>query len=42
MTPEQFKQWQLQHYADRLSQAKSTEERAFLRNELYHLKKTAS
>lgn len=34
-----FREHQLDHYTRRLSEAKTVEERAWLRNELYHLKK---
>lgn len=36
-----FREHQLDHYTRRLAEAKTTEERAWLRNELYHLKKSA-
>ena len=39
MTPEEFRQWQVQHYSERLSQAKTIEARSFLRRELHGLKK---
>lgn len=36
-----FREHQLEHYTRRLAEAKTVEERAWLRNELYHLKKIA-
>lgn len=39
MTPNELRAWQIQHYTQRLAQARTTEERAFLRNELHNLKK---
>lgn len=33
-----FREHQLEHYTRRLAEAKTVEERAWLRNELYHLK----
>lgn len=38
-TPAEFLQFQLRHYEQRLKVAKTTEERAFLRAQLYNLKK---
>lgn len=38
-TPQQLLAFQIQHYSIRFSEAKSIEERAFLRGELYRLKK---
>jgi hypothetical protein len=38
--PIEFRAWQIQHYSQRLSEAKTTEEKAFLRRELFNLKKT--
>lgn len=35
-----FREHQLEHYTRRLAEAKTVEERAWLRNELYHLKDT--
>lgn len=34
-----FREHQLEHYTRRLAESKTVEERAWLRNELYHLKK---
>jgi hypothetical protein len=36
---EEFKAWQIDHYTQRVKTARSIEERMFLRNELYNLKK---
>jgi hypothetical protein len=33
-----FRAWQIEHYTERLAAARTTEERAFLRAELYRLK----
>jgi hypothetical protein len=38
-TIEQFKEWQIAHYTERLAMAKTVEERSFLRAELHRLKK---
>lgn len=42
ITPSELLEFQLQHYAQRLSQAKTVEERSFLRAELFRLKKQAN
>jgi hypothetical protein len=39
---ENFKKWQVQHYSQRLSEARTTEEKSFLRSQLYNLKKPAN
>jgi len=36
---DEFREWQIAHYTQRLSEAKTTEERAFLRQTLHNLKK---
>lgn len=35
----EFLNWQINHYAQRLAEAKTTEAKAFLRETLYNLKK---
>lgn len=37
----EFRVWQISHYTERLAAARTTEEKAFLRSELFHLKKSA-
>lgn len=39
LSPEEFREWQIAHYTQRLSEAKTTEEKSFLRSTLYNLKK---
>lgn len=39
LSPIELLAFQIQHYTKRLSEARTTEERAFLRKELYNLKK---
>lgn len=39
LTPEEFREWQIAHYTQRLKEARTTEERAFLRATLHNLKK---
>lgn len=38
-SPEEFLQWQISHYTQRLAEAKTIEARSFLRQQLYNLKK---
>jgi hypothetical protein len=40
--PYEFRDWQIEYYTRRLCEARSTEEKSFLRSQLYHLKKTAN
>ena len=37
-TSEKFLRWQIEHYTQRLSEAKTTEEKAFLRQTRWQLK----
>jgi len=37
--PTDFLQWQIEHYTQRLAEAKTTKERSFLRSTLHNLKK---
>lgn len=39
-TIEDFKQWQIAHYTQRVKEASSIEARMFCRKELFNLKKT--
>lgn len=41
-SPPIFLAFQLQHYQDRFAQAKSVQERSFIRAKLFHLKKQAA
>lgn len=38
MTPQEFREWQIQHYTERLAEETRTDARAWLRAELYRLK----
>lgn len=38
-TPEELLTWQISHYTQRLSEAKTTKEMSFLRQQLFNLKK---
>jgi hypothetical protein len=40
--PYEFRAWQIEYYTQRLNEARSTEEKSFLRSQLYHLKKPAN
>lgn len=39
-TIQHFKQWQLEHYTQRMKDAKDLKEKMWLRTQLFHLKKT--
>lgn len=38
-TPAQFRTWQISHYTQRLAAARTTQEKAFIRGQLYNFKK---
>ncbi len=39
LSPADLLEWQIAHYTKRFQQARTTEERSFLRSQLYYLKK---
>jgi hypothetical protein len=40
--PADFRAWQIDHYSRRLNDARTIEERSFIRRELFNLKKTTT